>query len=440
MKFLFIFSFAFCQTALAGEWSEKIKAEIDQIMAQQFTDQSQVGVVIGLRRGDETYVWSYGERVLGSKELPTGDTFFEMGSITKTFTATLLAKEVIEGNVTLSTKVQDLWPDLNGLDAGVITLGELATHVSGLPRMPQNFKPADWQNPYADYTATLLLEELKAFKQETRGAYAYSNLGIGLLGYLLAEKLHRQSYAIYLQTLLDAQDLRDTKLSLQPTDLDRSAQGYNTLFETIPYWGFGVLAPAGALKTTVKDLLKYARFQGTRDESVWSKAAALAQTPRATTDDPNFRVGLVWELGRLGNHSVITHGGATGGFRANLIFDQENGISAVILSNTDHAPKCALAAVFGVKCELPRWVNVRPEQVQTMAGAFYSEELKMKAAVLAERGLPAIQLEGQPKLRLWLNTEGEFKIPAAEATLVFGPDAQAFTLTQAGASYLFTRR
>src|SRR5271169_874071 len=98
---------------------------------------------------------------LDNGSAPDGDTVYEIGSVTKTFTATLLAQAVLSGHVTLDTPVAQLLPDLKIPSRGgkEITLGELGTQHSGLPRLPFNLLPKDPANPYADYDAA----KLKAF-------------------------------------------------------------------------------------------------------------------------------------------------------------------------------------------------------------------------------------------------------------------------------------
>jgi CubicO group peptidase (beta-lactamase class C family) len=108
--------------------------------------------------GDKSEVVAFG-KVDG--KVPDGDTVYEIGSVTKTFTATLLARAVLSGRVTLDTPVGQLLPDFKIPSRGgkEITLGDLAAQHSGLPRLPSNFLPRDPANPYADYDA----EKLKAF-------------------------------------------------------------------------------------------------------------------------------------------------------------------------------------------------------------------------------------------------------------------------------------
>lgn len=135
-SFVFCWMLASIGMAEASTWSDELKSKIDSNVRVHFSNESQVGIVIGVVKGNETYFWSYGEKEFGKGVSVDPDTYFEMGSITKTFTATLLSMEVLNGSVSLHDPVSKFLNELDGLDAGKITLQELASHTSGLPRMP----------------------------------------------------------------------------------------------------------------------------------------------------------------------------------------------------------------------------------------------------------------------------------------------------------------
>jgi serine-type D-Ala-D-Ala carboxypeptidase/endopeptidase len=154
-------------------------------------------LVFGVVDGDKSEVVAFGK--LDDGKVPDGDTVYEIGSVTKTFTATLLAQAVLSGRVTLDTPVAQLLPDFKIPSRGdkEITLGELATQHSGLPGMPSNFLPTDQANPYADYDSAKLKAFLAGYelRRDPGAAYEYSNLGFGLLGYALAQ-LNQTTYRL----------------------------------------------------------------------------------------------------------------------------------------------------------------------------------------------------------------------------------------------------
>lgn len=447
MQKLLVFSwFLLSSITYASPWSESMHAQISDKVAKHFKNQTAVGLVVGVINGDEAHVWSYGERIKGQGELPTGGTFFEMGSITKTYTATLLAMEVLSGKVNLEDRVKKFWPELEGMEAGEVTLLSLATHHSGLPRIPDNFEPQDPLNPYADYDETRLLDFLKKVKlpEEKPYGYEYSNLGVGLLGYLLSEKLNGLSYRDYLsQQFLGPMGLGDTRVALQGLDLSRSAQGYSDFFELIPFWDLNVLEGAGVLKTTVNDMLKYARLQMSNDDSIFSRAARMTHERRDGTDSEDTNIGLIWDLTRLGEHSVILHGGATGGYRANLILDPEKKVGGMILSNVAVSPSCVLAPVFDVSCELPEWVSVGSTVLEQYVGSYRNEEIQLDLGITLKSGFLGLVQDGE-KVRLFARSQTLFEFPRAGAKFTFEPKPDGsvdhFVLNQHGQDFVFERK
>ena len=161
--------------------------EIRQILVNRIDEQKRsVGIVVGVVGPDGRRVVAHGELATDAPAEVNGDTVFEIGSITKVFTAILLADLAAEGALELETPVQRLLgPDVAvpTRNAAEITLLNLTTHSSGLPRMPNNFRPADAGNPYADYTVAQLYEFLASheLERDIGAEVEYSNLGTGLL-------------------------------------------------------------------------------------------------------------------------------------------------------------------------------------------------------------------------------------------------------------------
>jgi CubicO group peptidase (beta-lactamase class C family) len=118
-------------------------------------------------------------------------TIFEIGSISKTFTTTLLADQAINGDLKLDDPINKLLPDhveVPVLGKQPITLGHLSDHTSGLPNLPGNLKPANPKNPFADYSPSQMYEFISSYTptQEVGATFEYSNLAFGLLGHVLA--------------------------------------------------------------------------------------------------------------------------------------------------------------------------------------------------------------------------------------------------------------
>src|SRR5689334_1020665 len=166
--------------------------EIRKLLEQRVGERTaDYGIVVGVIEAGRRRVVSVGSRSRGDARPLDGDTLFEIGSITKVFTALLLAEAVQRGEVSLEEPVAKLLPAAVKVPARggrEITLLDLSTHSSGLPSLPSNLNPKDPANPYADYS----VEQLYAFlssaqlSRDVGSKYEYSNLGVGLLGHALA--------------------------------------------------------------------------------------------------------------------------------------------------------------------------------------------------------------------------------------------------------------
>jgi serine-type D-Ala-D-Ala carboxypeptidase/endopeptidase len=315
-------------SAAAGALPERMeKAAQERIAAGIYQT-----LVFGVVDGDKTEVVAFGK--LDGGKAPDGDTVYEIGSITKTFTATLLARAILSGRVTLDTRVARLLPDF-GIPSPrgkEITLGELGTQHSGLPRLPSNLLPADWANPYADYDAAKLKAFLEGYQlpRDPGASYEYSNLGYGLLGYALAQS-ERTTYA----ALADREILKPLGMTMTGqafTDAMRShlAPGHDDSGKPAKNWDFDVLAGTGAIRSSANDMLRYLKANMGIDQSPLVAAMKLAQQPRSKTATTN-RIGLAWMTTEKG---IVWHTGGTGGYRSFLGFAADGRRGVVILANT----------------------------------------------------------------------------------------------------------
>lgn len=209
-------------------------------------------LVFGIVDGDRSEVRAFGK--LADGRAADGDTVYEIGSITKTFTATLLAQAVKAGRLSLDTPLVQVLGDFKIPSRGgkEITLGNLATQSSGLPRMPTNFAPADPGNPYADYGAAKLKAFLAGYElpRDPGATYEYSNLGFGLLGHALAESAHTSYSALVEDGVL--KPLGMTMSGTASTDAMRAhlAPGHDDNGKPAKNWDFDALAGAGAIRST----------------------------------------------------------------------------------------------------------------------------------------------------------------------------------------------
>lgn len=263
------------------------------------------------------------------------DTLFEIGSITKVFTGILLADAVRRGDATLEDSIAKHLPtDLLPVDSVLreVTLLDLATHTSGLPRLPSNLdEGADPLDPYAHYSTEKLYAYLKGFRPgdfESRGKMSYSNLGVGLLGHLL-ERISGKPYEnLARETIFEPLGMKDSFVLRRPEDLPadragRFATGHSGGRE-VPHWHLDALAGAGAIVSTARDLARFA-------EGHWSEktppelrsAMDLAAQPQRND------VGLCWLIGGSG----LSHDGGTGGFRSEMRLSLPDKTATIRLMN-----------------------------------------------------------------------------------------------------------
>jgi D-alanyl-D-alanine-carboxypeptidase/D-alanyl-D-alanine-endopeptidase len=274
-----------------------------------------------------------GEAALGGFGGAGPRTIFEIGSLTKVFTALLLADMAERGEVRLSETAARYLPG----GTGPVTLADLATHTSGLPRLP----PGLWwsalghlRDPYAGYSEARLIRAAgRSLRASSRpNAYAYSNYGYGLLGYLLGQAAGSSYQALVTERICAPLGLADTTFEVPPAARDRMAQGY-ARGQAVPGWHLGALAAAGGLHSTAADLATLLRVclagpAGTPLD------AAIRETVRPRADIPSGQIGLAWHLSVRGDRELIWHNGMTGGYSAMIAFDPVRNLGVAALANS----------------------------------------------------------------------------------------------------------
>ncbi len=282
-------------------------------------------------------------------------TIFQIGSVTKVFTALLLADMAERGEVHLSDPAASYLPGPappGPVPPGPVTLADLATHTSGLPRLPRDLflsallHPAD---PYARYPVGRLVRAARrALRAGSPGSpYAYSNFGFGLLGYLLGRAAGTPYETLVTTRICVPLGLSDTTFAVP--DPRRAAQGHRR-GRPVADWRMGALAGAGGLYSTAADLARFLRACLTAAPVALAPAAlapaALAPAIRATFTPrlsiPGGEIGLAWHHARRGDRTIAWHNGMTGGFSAMVALDLARGLGVAALANTAGAPPSPL--------------------------------------------------------------------------------------------------
>lgn len=296
------------------------------------------GIVVGLRNTNGSVYFSYGNTDLDDGLAVDESTLFEIGSITKVFTTTLLADMAERGELELTDTMQSCLPD--GITAPTwldqpITLTHLATHTPGLPSAPSNLVPAQGDNPFAGYSSQQMYEFLDSYTlTRAPGTYEYSNYGMGLLGQLLARHVGIDYQTLVIMRIADELGLVDTGIDLTPAQQIRMARGYSGVVP-IPSFEMGALEAAGDLRSTAKDLLTFLAANRGWLVTRLRPAMVEAQRSRYATGTPGLSVGLGWHLYTVSSGTVVWHNGATIGQRAFAGFVRNGSTLAVVLANSD---------------------------------------------------------------------------------------------------------
>lgn len=297
-----------------------------------------VGLAAARLRGDAVET-AFAGRIAAAAEAPLdAGTRFEIGSLSKTFVALLLAQTVVDGALALDDPVQAALPDGLPLvdDRGdPLRWADLATHRSGLPRLPDNLVPADPQDPYAGYDEDRLWAFLRAWRptRPRDAAFEYSNLGYALLGHALARRAGRPFGALLRERVLVPLGLPDMVLAWSGVERGRLAQGHDARRRAVPPWHFDVFAGAGFLRATLDEVVRYAQAALGVIDTPLAGAFRLALTPRAEGPSQANRIGLGWIFGPLDGRTVAHHDGGTFGFSSSLFLDPQRRRAGLVLAN-----------------------------------------------------------------------------------------------------------
>ncbi|MEU4114432.1 serine hydrolase domain-containing protein [Kitasatospora sp. NPDC028055] len=301
-------------------------------------------VTVAVARGEAEEVHCHGR--LGHEPTAppcTPDTVFELGSVTKTFTALLLADMAVRGELALDDPMEDRlprhWRPARVRSAEPIRLLHLATHTSGLSRLPPGLLasalPAWSSNPYAAYGDEQLRDGLARTTVRGRpgSRFRYSNYGVALLGRALAETAGIPYEQLLAERICRPLGLRSTGCA---PDTPGRAVGHRR-GRALPPWRIPGLPGAGAVRAGGADLLRYLRLHLDGAEGELGAAARDVQRSRLRLPHSTDRIGLVWMHRRSGDRDLYFHSGGTRGFTAFVGFSPEGSAAVAALANTGPA-------------------------------------------------------------------------------------------------------
>jgi CubicO group peptidase (beta-lactamase class C family) len=306
----------------------KSQSEIIFQNSKVFPNQTQLSIAI-IDNGRVNYYGIEKERDTLSN-IDNQKSVFEIGSISKVFTSTLLAKFVLEGKLNLNENINNYYkvPFNKNTKTSFI---ELANHTSGLPRLPSNLdlSKVNPENPYKDYKQVELEHYLTTqLELSNKGNYQYSNTGSGLLGYTLS-KIENETYGGLLQKYIFSKyDMINSTVDINKIKGDL-VRGLNSEGIIVPNWEFSALAGAGGIFSTVEDLSHFAlsQFHATNKELKLTREKTFVV-------NENMDMGLGWHiLKSQSKNSWYWHNGGTGGYSSSMVIDDKSKNGVIILSN-----------------------------------------------------------------------------------------------------------
>ncbi len=395
-----------------------------------------IGVVVGVVDARGRRVVSYGSLAKGDKRPLDGDTTFEIGSMTKVFTSLVLMDMARKGEVSVTDPVSKYLPatvkvpERNGKK---ITLQDLATQSSGLPRLPNNLNPKDPSNPYADYSPEQLYAFLSAYElpRDIGSQFEYSNLGVGLLGHALSLRAGMDYEAMVRARVLVPLGMNNTGVTLTPGMKARLAVGHGAGLDPVPNWDLAALSGAGALRSTANDMLTFLAANLGYIKTPLAAAMADEISIRRPAGAPNMQIAYNWLIQTKDGNSIIWHNGGTGGYRTWMGFDPKSRAGVVVLSNLSSAEGADDIGQHLLDQSYPLLkVNAPKEHKEITldskifdkyAGS-YQFAPNVTLTVSREGDRFFAQLTGQPKLAIFAESQDTFFLKAVDAQLTFGTD------------------
>jgi CubicO group peptidase (beta-lactamase class C family) len=415
--------------------------------------QESLGYVALVRDDAGSHLVTYGAAGEPQSRPLDGDTVFEIGSITKVFTALLLADTVARGEVKLTEPVEKYLPAEGrpkSFDNKPISLLDLVTYTSGLPSLPTNFRPRDKENPFADYTVEQLYKFLSEYmpRYYPGSHYEYANLGFGLLGHVLALQAGRGYEELVVSRICEPLGLSDTRITLTPAMREQLAQGHDKSLYPVPGWDLPTLTGAGALRSTANDLMRFLdACKGPRKTDLTPAFQSLLEV-RRQTDKNGVYAAAGWFVETAHNDELVVKDGGTGGYASFIGYSARTGMAAVLLSNTGYLAPPVIANwsttpglgryLLSPNFPLPalhRQVPIDPTKLSGYSGR-YPLTPRFVLTVTPRNGRLMVRATGQDEYEVFPESGTRFFYRVADAQITFelAPDgtASALVLRQNG--------
>jgi len=406
-------------------------AEIRSIMANRIESRKAVGIITGVIDEKGRQVIASGKVSLDGTQPPDGDTVYEIGSVTKVFTSLILADMIEKGEVKPDDPVAKFLPatvKVPSRNGRQITLLDLSMQVSGLPRLPDNMKPADPANPYADYDAAKLYDFLSRYTltRDPGEKYEYSNLAVGLLGHALALKAGMSYEELLRRRIFDPLGMSSTSIMLSEAQKKRLAPGYDASLKPAKNWDLDALAGAGAVRSTANDMLKFVAANLELTDTPLKSAMRRMRSVTKAIGAEDMEIGMAWHVLTKFDTRIWWHNGGTAGYRSFVGFNPAKKEGVVILCNTfmdnDDLGRHILESRYPVSTvhehkEVPADAAVLERYVGE-----YELTPAFKITVTREESRLFVQATAQPRFEIFAESESEFFLKVVDAQITFLKD------------------
>jgi len=431
MNKVFLFALVILGSAAASAQHFPSDENLMTLIQSRVDEGRAVGIVLGLMEADgTTRIVSYGDA--GSYARPLGEkSVFEIGSITKVFTGILLADMAARGEVSLTDPVAKYLPEgvtMPSRGGREITLLDLSTHYSALPRLPDNFSPSDAANPYADYTVKQMYTFLSGYEltRDIGSEHEYSNLGVGLLGHVLARVSGGSYESLVRERILKPLGMTRTGIVLDEDMQNWMANGHDQEGNVVALWDIPTFAGAGALRSDAGDMLVFLAANTGPAETQLERSMRDSHEEQQRLNESRA-IGLNWVVQYVEDEKILWHNGGTGGFRTFIGFDPAKSVAVIVLTNSGHGaddigfhlinPGMPLAEppVERIEVKVPRSV------LDTYVGEY---ELMPDFTIVVtrkRRGL-YVQATGQEKFQVFPESETKFFYKIVDAQISFVAD------------------
>ncbi|MFD2587888.1 serine hydrolase [Croceitalea marina] len=442
ISFFVTLGFLVCGSRVSAQISKEVKESI----VKRVDDGDNVSIVVAFIEDEKVDFFSYGKTALENGTRVNENTVYEIGSISKVFTTILLADEIIKGNMALEDPISKYLPDtLKIPERGEkqITLIDLATHTSALPRMPNNFTPADAENPFKDYSIQQVYDFLSSYQltRDIGEAYEYSNYGMGLLGHILELHSGKSYEELVVKKIAKELEMDNTRRTFSDNMLAHLAKGH-AFGEEVKNWDIISLAGAGGIRSTAKDMAKFIKANMGTSTGL-SSAMQLSHITAFKSKTGDFSIGLGWHY--AGNGEILWHNGGTGGYKSFAGFNSEKNTGVVVLTNsTESVDDLGIYLLGGSKNLKASNQKDRPEEVAVSDAILekyvgvYELAPTFKITITRKENKLFLQATNQPKFRVYPSSETVFFLKVVDANIEFNADADgkiaALTLNQNGQS------